>query len=135
MEFTSRFIPNKVFDPYTPTELALKRVTLDNRDWVRNINIIIGNQTGRHIHRERLDLHFRQYVNKKFPLEKVDVNDFENYLLQQELNSRPPPVYSEDMKLWHSHHPHGQKGYAYPTMDHREEPNTFDFLTYRGQQR
>lgn len=131
MDFRSRATPSKLFDAYTPTELALKRATVDDKDWAHSINIIIGQQTGRPLDGNRLDLHFRQYINKHFPLQQAHVNDFENYVLQEELKTPAPPAFSRNTQLWHSSHPHGQQNLNYPSMNHRDEPDSFDLLRYR----
>lgn len=131
MDFGTRLTPHKLFESYTPTELALKRMTLDNPDWVHGISTIIAQNTWKPLAAQELEVYFREFINLRFPLPRPDVNEFENYVLKQEERKARVRIYTEDWRLWNASHPAGQKGFQYPQKDYRGDHDTFDLLTYR----
>lgn len=122
MNFRTRVTPSREFESYTPNELGLKQLTVDNRLWEKEIERVLG----RSVQGEYFDLHFRRYINKRFPLATVDVDDFSKYVLEEE-RKRGYPSYSEYTKTWHASKPEGQRHFAYPRVDHRDEPESYTF--------
>ena len=125
MSFSSRMVPDKIFESYTPIELQLKRMTLDNPEWMEKV--MIRNK----LPASRIETLFRGYINANFPLPVANPDVFENYVLRwNELVSptttKPPE--SAEYKLWHASLPAGQKRYNYPEMDYRDEPASFNLL-------
>lgn len=120
MDFRTRVTPSREFESYTPNELMLKRLTLENRSWERSVEQVLG----RSVYGEHLDLHFRRYINKHFPLPAVDEKDFAKYVVEEE-QKRGAAVYTDYTKTWHASLPEGQKHFAYPTMDYRDEPSSY----------
>jgi hypothetical protein len=43
--FAQRMVPNKVFESYTPVELALRRATLENPAWVQAMDQMVRGVT------------------------------------------------------------------------------------------
>lgn len=123
--FSSRMVPQKIFESYTPIELQLKRMTVDNPEYMNKLTNIIFSKTNRPL--RRVDVYFQHYINEKFPLNNVDPNLFTNYVVSKEMAIQTPSP-SADYKLWHASLPAGQKGYVYPSMDHRDETVAYNLL-------
>lgn len=126
MDFRARVLPSREFESYTPNELLLKRRTVDNRAWERQVEAVLG----RPLHGERLDRYFRHYINKLFPLTTVDEADFAKFVLEEE-GKRGEPVYSDYTRAWHTSLPEGQRHFSYPIVDTREEPDSFNMFLER----
>ena len=123
MDFRTRVTPAREFESYTPQELALKRQTIENRQWEREVERILGVP----VPGEFLDTHFRVYINKNFPIPAADVEAFTRYVVDQERRRPPPPTYSEYTRAWHASKPEGQQHFAYPRVDDRDEPFSYNF--------
>jgi hypothetical protein len=123
--FSSRMVPHKIFESYTPVELTLKRMTLDNAEWTNNIGEAVFSQTKRPL--RGLDVYFRQFINENFPLANADPNLFTKYVVSKETAIQDTAP-SADYKLWHASLPAGQKGYVYPSVDHRDEAVSYNLL-------
>lgn len=123
--FSSRMVPSKIFESYTPIELALKRMTLDNPDWMKRVGDTVFSQTNRPL--RRIDVYFRQFINENFPLANADPNLFTKYVVSKE-TAIQDTLPSADYKLWHASLPAGQKGYVYPSIDHRDEAVSYNLL-------
>lgn len=124
--FSSRMVPQKVFESYTPIELQLKRMTLDNPEWMQKV---MNANKSKMLRASRIEILFRQYINANFPLPVADPDVFKNYvLLWNDLVSPAQPLKSAEYKLWHASLPAGQVRYNYPDMNHRDEPTSFNLL-------
>lgn len=126
MDFRARVTPSREFESYTPNELMLKRLTVDNRTWEKQVESILR----RPLQGELLDRYFRHYINKHFPLTAVDAEDFAKFVLEEE-RKRGEPVYSEYTRTWHASLPGGQRHFSYPIVDTREEPDSFNMFLER----
>ena len=120
-------VPRKVFESYTPAEIALRRATLENDAWVQQMDRLVRERVGRRLALTRLDGLFGDYINVYFPIAVVDMDAFERYVLEEEMR-RPVDRISEEQKLWWSSNPRGQRFHAYPLVD---EPPEEDMLRRR----
>lgn len=111
-----RMVPRNVFESYTPVEIALRRATIENDAWVRQMNLLIQERIGRRIALTRLDEIYRHFINVHFPIEVVDVNKFARFVLEEE-GRRPVERTSAQQQLWWSSNPRGQNFHAYPLVD------------------
>jgi len=126
-QYAMRMVPRNVFESYTPVEIALRRATIENDAWVRQMNLLIQERIGRRIALTRLDEIYRHFINVHFPIEVVDIDAFASFVLSEE-NRRPEERTSAQQKLWWSSDPKGQIFHAYPAID---EPPEEDMLRRR----
>lgn len=127
---SARLVPDKMFESYTPTELSLKRLTLDDPMWMSKICQAVYVKTKQPLQASQVEIYFRQFINENFPLAKADPVMLEMYVMKKETVATLEGA-TEDYRLWHSSHPYGQKYYMYPTMDHRDEPVTYEMSRFR----
>lgn len=130
-----RLVPDRMFESYTPKELALKQLTLDDPRWVSEATKRITQQTKKPLRFEEWELYFRAFINRNFPLTDVDPQQFFTHALQKEIKAAATfsshsltPTEEEAYRIWHSSHPSGQQHLRYPTMDYREEPSSYSML-------
>ncbi len=121
--YGQRITPLRTFESYTPREHELQKRTLQNPAWVQRLadqyKVFQGHE---------LDTFFRHYINDFFPLDAADPEHFANYIIQQDQKrNKPPPVLTEQFKLWHASHPYGQTFHEYPTVEY----DTVDSITRR----
>lgn len=113
-------VPTRTFESYTPVELSLRKLTLENPRW----NLVYPDK-------DRLERLFNQFVNQNFPLQIVDVGKFEDFVSQNPPQTSPLPM-TEEHRLWHASHPHGQKFENYPLVDNDcDFPTSFSLLRER----
>lgn len=120
MDFRYRTTPSREFESYTPNELALKRLTLDDRAWELELERLLGKP----VHGMHLDLYYRHYINEKFPLPRADPLDFMTYVIDEE-KKKVATMYSDFTRAWHASKPEGQRHFAYPSMDYKDQPDAF----------
>lgn len=108
---------------YTPQEQELYKQTLAYDSFVPYLNDRL-----RPLHPERAVLTrddakglYRDYINRHFPLEKVDTKHFVETILQ---TWRPPAPKPPVVSL--TRDPKAQQSLRLPTMDHVAETPTFD---------
>ena len=125
--YASRMVPRKVFESFTPMEIALRRATVENDMWVQQMDRLVRERAGRRLALTRLDEMFGDFINVKFPIEVVDVDGFVRFVLEKEIR-RPVERTSAQDPTWWSSNPRGQKFHAYPLVD---EPPEEDMLRRR----
>lgn len=126
-DYATRMVPRKVFESYTPAEIALRRATLENDAWVQQMDRLVREVVGRRLALTRLDEIFGDYINVHFPIAVVNIEAFGRYVLEEEVR-RPVERTSEHQQLWWSSNPRGQRFHAYPLVD---EPPEEDMLRRR----
>ena len=133
--FTQRMVPNKVFESYTPVELALRRATLEDPTWVQAMDQMVRGRTGPGVTvTNRLDVYFRHYINENFPLVAADRDALASFVLREEEKRVSPGPRKDDFeqnRLWRASHPHGQRYDSYPEREGRAGETTFDMLRLR----
>jgi hypothetical protein len=120
--FGQRFTPQPLFESYTPTELALQRMTLASAAWTDDV----GRMAGRTLLLHELETYFRHYINDKFPLQEADPSNFALYVVEEERKKDRRKRSEPKLGLWWYSHPSGQAHFSYPSVEHREEPASFD---------
>lgn len=123
-----RIVTAKVFESYTPVELALKDATIENAQWSSEMERTVAQAMGRPMRHDWKDRYFNKYVNDRFPLPAAaapDVAAFEAFVLDMERAYVPQPRITA---AWFHSLPEGQVGYRYPQMDYREEPPSFSLF-------
>jgi hypothetical protein len=131
--FANRMVTPRVFESYTPLELVLRKATVDNPEWVKDVVRIVSRRTGRHLTLNRLDVHFRQYINAYFPLATAESNLFENYVLwEEETLPQEEKEQTEQYQQWRASHPYGQRFDPYPRRDDRYGPSNFDLVRFKN---
>jgi hypothetical protein len=116
-------VPQPIFESYTPTELALRRQTVESTSWITELNKKVPVPVQRH----ELDTFFISYINNKFPLPRVDVENFTEFVMEQ----KKKKYTQSPLGLWWYSHPSGQTNFAYPSMDHQLPPSQFDMFRRR----
>jgi hypothetical protein len=128
--FGRRITPQPVFESYTPTELALQRLTLSSATWTAALAQRMEGGTPLATH--DLETHFRHYLDDRFPLRQVDPDDLADYVVEAERRKRRANEFSRQRRepWWHSH-PSGQTNFPYPSLDYRGEAPSFDMARRR----
>jgi hypothetical protein len=120
-----RFVTPKLFESYTPVELALREATIDNAQWSGRMEAMAMAATGRAMHHDWRDRYFTKYINDRFPLPEVNVEAFEEFVLQMERAAKPVDRVTA---AWFHSRPEGQSGFAYPRMDFRPENPSYSLF-------
>lgn len=115
--FGQRLTPLKTFVSYTPRELQLQKLTLQNPAWIQYLSARY-----KEFKRHELETFFRHYINDYFPIDGADPEHFAEYIIQQDQKSnKPAPVLTEHFKLWHASDPRGQLFDKYPSIEDANE--------------
>ena len=127
--FGRRLTPHPVFESYTPTELALQRLTLSSATWTAALAQRMAG--GQPLATHELETHFRHYLHDRFPLRQVDPEDLADYVVDAEQTKRRASNVQQRREPWWHSHPSGQTNFAYPSLDYRGEAPSFDMSRLR----
>ena len=120
-----RYVTPKVFESYTPIEMALKQATIDNPRWASNVEQAVRTAFGKSMHHDWKDRYFTKFINSRFPIATVDVAGFEQFVMELERTAVPQ---TNITAAWFHKKPEGQAGFSYPKMDYRGEPPSFSLF-------